>query len=298
MNELYEPLGTLYPIQIIDIYGGNEWWNIDTAKKRGLRGVIFKAGQGGWATYPKAWIGECVKADFPFGVYWLIDSRYDSGYHVGAIKNAFPDRYFGRLGWWWDIEKPRTTMTDTDYWKTPYSGNGLIQSVIEKFAGWSGEYGGIYTSPGMAARLGWGGTLFRYKALYKILSQMPLWVAQYNNRISRPDKIAPFGDAWTFWQYRERPDYNYFNGDETAFNQWLDGHDYYTPVSDPKLKKYGVTTYALRVRSLPDVSSPSLKTLWMSTQITICDEVGEWYKISSPLEGYVNSKYVRLNVSV
>jgi hypothetical protein len=295
MNEIKDvKLGELYPIQVIDIYGGNEWWNINDAKEKGLAGVIFKAGQGGWATYPKAWIAECIKANFPFGLYWLIDSRYDSGYHMGAIKRTFPDRFFGQLGWWWDIEKPRITMTDTDYWKTPYSGNGLIQSVIEKFGGWSGEYGGIYTSPGMAARLGWGSLLFKTKPLYKLLQQMPIWEAQYNNKILRPDKIAPFGDSWKLWQYRERPDFNYFNGSQDDFNQWLDAHDYYTPKDDTALLKTGKTTTALRVRSSPNLSGTVLKTLWFGTDVTISDEIGDWYKIVSPIEGYVYSKYVRL----
>ena len=220
-------LSATYPIQFVDIYSGNRW-NAAEEKAKGTRGVIIKAGQGGWSSVPRQYVSDCHQVGLPFGFYWLIDSRYDSGYHMGAIKSTFPDKNFGALGMWWDCEKPRISMTDKEYWTTPYAGNGLIEAVTDKFLGWCGKTGGMYSNLGFAGLVGWNSILFKFKPLYKKLSYMPLWAAQYNNFIPSPTLFGPWKN-WLIWQYRPEPDYNYFNGDEEKFQAFMAGN----PIPEP-----------------------------------------------------------------
>src|SRR5574342_36058 len=154
----------LYPIRMLDVYAGNVWDPAEE-KAQGTRGVICKAGQGGFYSLPKTFISGCEDNDLAWGLYWLIDSRFDSGYHLRAIKQSFPAMNFGPLGWWWDCEKPKLSMTDRQYWKTPFAGHGLIESVTDKFLGWSGKPSGIYTSPGFAKLLGWNSVIFKSREL-------------------------------------------------------------------------------------------------------------------------------------
>ena len=99
----------LYPIRMLDVYAGNVW-NPVQEKARGIRGVICKAGQGGFYSLPPTFISDCENNGLDWGLYWLIDSRFDSGYHMRAIKQNCADLNFGPLGWWWDCEKPQVTM--------------------------------------------------------------------------------------------------------------------------------------------------------------------------------------------
>lgn len=228
-------LSHLYPIQIVDIYSDNRW-NATEEKAKGTRGVIFKGGQGGYFSLPRQYVADAIREGLPYGIYWIPDSRYDSGYHMRAIMAGFPDKNFGQLPWFWDCEKPRVTMTDADYWKTPFAGSGLIEAVIDKFTAWSGKPSGIYTAMGFAQLLGWDTLSFKTKSLYGKLAKMPLWAAQYNNFILEPTLFGPWkswmlglmnrGRSWSLWQYRPDPDYNYFNGDEAAFQAFMGG---YTP---------------------------------------------------------------------
>lgn len=205
----------LYPIQIVDIYSFNTW-NAADEKAKGTRGVIFKAGQGGYSSIPRNYIYDAEQVGIPWGVYWVIDSRIDSDSHMASIKSTFPDMDFGNLGLWWDLEKPKYDMTDIQYWATPYAGNALIESVMDKFFVWSGITGGVYTSRGFAKMLGWDTAGFLVKSLASKLEKMPLWTAQYNNTVTKPDIFAPF-KTWELWQYRPDPDYNYYNGSEAEF---------------------------------------------------------------------------------
>ncbi|GAB4504899.1 MAG: hypothetical protein Fur0043_18940 [Anaerolineales bacterium] len=285
----------LYPVRMLDVYSGNEW-NPSEELAKGTRGIICKAGQGGYASLPKDFIANCESAGLPWGVYWLIDSRYDSGYHMRAIKDAFPDMNFGPLGWWWDCEKPKIGMSDATYRKTPYRGNGLIEAVIDKFTGWSGQSGGIYTAPGFARLLGWYSPLFKFRSLAKKLAAMPLWVAQYNDFIMAPDLCGVWSE-WLWWQYREGPDYNYFNGNEAKFQAYLDG--YVVTPPPPTQDKYTgtvISPWGVNVRTGPGISFTKITTLLRYAEVrgTELNEVSSaetWLKITYPVDGWVAAKY-------
>jgi hypothetical protein len=285
----------LFPIRMVDIYAGNEW-NAAEEKAKGTQGVVCKAGQGGYYSLPKTFIADCEKNGIAWGLYWLIDSRYDSGYHIRAIKRSFPDMNFGPLGWWWDCEKPNISMSDAQYRKTPYNGNGLLESVIDKFTGWSGKSSGIYTGPGFAALLGWNSTLFKLKSFAKKLAAMPLWTAQYNNFVMQPDLYGLWTD-WLWWQYREGPDYNYFNGDDAKFQQMLDGyvvtppppvHDQYTGTV---VSGSGVNVRTGAGISFNKIAALSKYTEVRGTELNVISPSEEWLKINYPTDGWVASKY-------
>ena len=280
---------------MLDVYAGNVW-NPAEEKAKGVRGVICKAGQGGFYSLPKKFISDCEKIGLAWGLYWLIDSRYDSGYHMRAIKQAFPDMNFGPLGWWWDCEKPKITMPDGLYWKTKYSGNGLIESVIDKFSGWSGKLGGMYTSPGFAKLLSWNSILFKAKNIAKKLAEMPLWVAQYNDSIMQPDLFGLWTD-WLWWQYREGPDLNYFNGDEAKFQEILDGYVVTPPPpSDDKFTGTVISNRGVYVRtgagtSFAKVTSLPKYTEVIGTELVTISPSEEWLKIHYPIDGWIASKH-------
>lgn len=284
-----------YPVRMLDVYAGNVW---DPAAElaKGIRGIICKAGQGGFYSLPKTFISDCERAGIPWGVYWLIDSRYDSGYHMRAIKDAFRDMNFGPLGWWWDCEKPKIGMSDATYRKTPYQGNGLIEAVIDKFTGWCGQSGGIYTAPGFARLLGWYSPLFKMKSLAKKLAAMPLWVAQYNDYIMTPDLCGVWSD-WLWWQYREGPDYNYFNGDLAKFQAYLDG--YVVAPPPPSQDKYTgtvVSAWGVNVRTAPGTSFAKITTLLRNEEVrgvelNVVSPAETWLKITYPVDGWVAVKH-------
>ncbi len=285
----------LYPIRMLDVYAGNVWSPAEE-KAKGTRGVICKAGQGGFYSLPNTFISDCENNGLAWGLYWLIDSRYDSSYHMRAIKQSFPAMNFGPLGWWWDCEKPKIGMPDRLYWKTPYAGNGLIESVIDKFVGWSGKTGGIYTSPGFARLLSWNSILFKAKNFAKKLAEMPLWVAQYNDFIMKPDLFGLWTD-WVWWQYREGPDYNYFNGDEAKYKAMIDGYVVNPPP--PVKDKYTGTVVSNRgvnVRSGAGTSFDKITSLpkyteVIGTELKTVSTNEEWLKINYPADGWVATKY-------
>lgn len=253
-------MANLYPIKIVDVYYGNAF-SAQAEKDKGTRGVMIKAGQGGWSTMEqsRAMIDQCEKIGLPYGFYWVIDARYDSGYHMGAIKKAFPDMWFGKLGLWWDCEKPIWTMEDKDYWKCPYAGTGLIEAVTDKFFQWCGKTGGLYTAPGFAKLLNWSSWLFKVKPVSAKLARMPLWVAQYNSSITKPDLFGRWTN-WVFWQYTPEPDYNYFNGTDADFKAMFDVTDIEIPKANPT---YKVNTMVLNVRADPSTNQLAVGKIYL-----------------------------------
>ena len=209
-------MANLYPIQIVDIYPDNSF-NAKAEKEKGTKGVIFKGGQGGYTYLPYNYVEQCESIGFPYGFYWVLDSRYAREYHIAEIKRTFSSKDFGQLGFWFDCEKPMWTMDDNGYYKTPYAGSALIEGVTNDFLDWCGQTGGLYTSPGFAKLVGWNTDKFKSSPAGLKLAKLPLWAAQYNNSITKPDLFGAWTE-WMFWQYRAEPDYNYFNGDETKFN--------------------------------------------------------------------------------
>lgn len=286
---------TLYPIQFVDVYAGNRF-SAALEKSLGMRGVLIKAGQGGWPSLPKDFIRQCEQEDLPWGIYWVIDSRYNPEYHMQAIKRTFPDKNFGRLGWWWDCEKPRIGMSDKEYWKTPYAGSGLVESVLDKFLGWSEKTGGIYTSMGFAKLIGWTSPLFRLRSLYAKLQQMPLWAAQYNPLLSSPMLFGPWKNWWG-WQYRENPDHNYFNGDEAMWQNFLDGNSTPMPNGFYLYRGEVVAPRGLKVRSGPGIEyqevAPALKryTRVEGKEMSAGEPGERWLKIHAPVDGWIAVTY-------
>jgi len=290
MNIILEERARKYPILMLDVYAGNIW-NPEEEKARGVRGVICKAGQGGYYSLPKNFIVECERVGLAWGLYWLIDSRYDSSYHMRAIKAAFPGQNFGPLGWWWDMEKPRITMPDREYRKTRYAGNGLIESVIGKFTSWTGKPGGAYTSPGFAALLGWSSALFKLKSLYPLLAGMHLWVAQYNDFIAQPSLFGPW-KTWLWWQYQEGPDYNYFNGTEEDFKNLIDGYVPNAPIPQTKYTGTVISSTGVNVRTGPGIGYTKFGVLPRYTavrgeEVAIHSNAEAWLHITSPTEGWI-----------
>jgi hypothetical protein len=210
-------LNNIYPVEIADVYFGNKL-NAREEKSKGTKGVIIKAGQGGYTSLPFDFIYQCNKVNLPYGIYWVIDSRYSAEYHINEIKKSLSSKDFGKLGMWWDLEKPVWTMSDVDYYKTPYAGNSLIESITDAFYSWCGKTGGAYTSPGFAKLLGWNTDKFKSSPFANKLSRMPLWIAQYNSSITKPDLFGNWKN-WTLWQYMAEPDYNYYNGTLEDFNK-------------------------------------------------------------------------------
>ena len=286
----------LYPIRMLDVYAGNVWDPVQE-KARGIRGVICKAGQGGFYSLPPTFISDCENNGLDWGLYWLIDSRFDSGYHMRAIKQNCADLNFGPLGWWWDCEKPQVTMPDRVYWRTPYSGNGLLESVIDKFTGWSGKSSGIYTSPGFAKLLSWNSIVFKSRGFAKKLAAMPLWVAQYNDFVMQPDTFGLWTD-WVWWQFREGPDDNYFNGDEERYQALLEGYEPPPPQPPPANKYTGtvVSGSGVNVRTgastaFNKIGSLSKYTEVVGTELNEVSATETWLKITYPMDGWVASKY-------
>lgn len=218
-------------VKLIDLYSGN---NFNPAKiiADGYTGVIFKAGQGGWADCPRyhpTWWQQAKDAGLLVGWYWLCDSRYHSSYHIKEMENwkIFDD--VGQLGLWVDMEKPMIAMTEAAYWKTPYAGH---KNVVD-FVYLIGEHGinpGIYTGPGAYELIMRGAP----KTAHDYLSTCDLWTAQYPyvyvSGVSKP-KVYGSWTTWNFWQYREGPDINIFNGGDEEFYMKYGG--YISPPTPP-----------------------------------------------------------------
>jgi len=194
-------------LNIIDLADGNEW-------ESGGDGYIIKAGQGmleyNWHQYTN-------KADAdgkPWGLYWVIDSRYSPENHKAAIKRIFPAGYFGRLGLWLDIEKPNINMADTDYLKTPYHGYKLVNSVWHGVQTIAGKYPGMYFGPGTWDLI-MSGAPANIQQLYA--DNCECWIAHYTNA-AQPSMRGKW-TRWAMWQWRGEPDYNRVNVD------WWDSLD-------------------------------------------------------------------------
>ena len=289
----------LYPIQFVDVYAGNRF-NAKLEKSQGMRGVIIKAGQGGYISLPQDFIKQCDDEDLPWGIYWLIDARYSADAHMNAIKRCFPTKVFGRLGVSFDCEKPRISMKDWEYNRLPYRGTGLIEAVTDRFLGWSGKIGKIYTSLGFANLLGWNSLIFKLRPVAKKLKKMPLWAAQYNRKIEQP-QLFGLWDTWFGWQYQENPDYNYFNGTEEDWQRFLDSNELPAQDEDGEVFVYHgeVTSYwGVKVRAGAGTNyyevAKALRqhTALEGSEIMNGENVGDrWLKIHAPVDGWVALDY-------
>ena len=207
-------------MKIIDVYSGNDKTDFDRLVREGYSGIIFKAGQGGWADVPRYkedWWDKAGQAGLLRGWYWLVDSRVSHVSHKRELKQWLdPAKLNDELGFWVDVEKPQISMKEGAYRKTPYAGAQHIKDFIGFLQG-LGVKPGIYTGRG-AYNLCVGGG---HDAFF---SQFPLWTAQYYYvyipGVSKP-KMYGGWKTWEFWQYREGPDVNIFNGtDDEFFNRY------------------------------------------------------------------------------
>ena len=204
-------------IKIIDLYSGNKF---EPAKilTEGYTGVIFKGGQGGWAdcprVHPEWWK---IAADYGLyrGWYWLCDSRFPAPYHIEEMKRFKIFQDVGELGIWIDMEKPVLSMTERDYWKTTYAGHRNVVDFAYLIHT-EGHIPGIYTGPGAYELIMRGAPLYSHE----YLATNDLWTAQYPYvfvpGVSKPKLYGKWTD-WTWWQYREGPDVNLFNGTYDQF---------------------------------------------------------------------------------
>ena len=204
-------------IKIIDTYSNGEF-NPSKWVSEGYSGVIFKAGQGEWADVPRyhpEWWQQAKDAGLKRGWYWLVDSRHYSANHLDEMDkfNLFAD--LGELGLWADVEKPVISMTESDYWKTPYAGSANVVDFVYLIRQ-RGYKIGIYTGPGAFDLICGGASQTRKD----YLAECELWTAQYPYNyvegVSQPDLYGSW-KTWTWWQWREGPDVNKFNGTDEEF---------------------------------------------------------------------------------
>ena len=284
-------------IKIIDIYSGNEWWNPYNAVAEGYSGVIFKAGQGTWPDVPrvkKEWFSEARAAGLKVGWYWLVDSRYKASAQVKACREATGDDY-GELGLWADCEKPVLAWKESVYWKSAYPGLANIVDFIYLFEKQLGIRVGVYTSPGFWKTV----TQRPNQAHIDYLSKSKLWTAQYPwvyvDGISKPTMYGKW-DKWTFWQHRERPDVNKYNGTWDEFDAEFSGD---TVVIQPPVVnedyRYVSARAGLILRDSP--AGARIKALKYNTRVRVIDTVDGWCKIDQAdgvtESGWLSEQYLR-----
>lgn len=201
-------------IQLLDIYSNNRV-NFEQEKATGTDGIFLKGGQGEWPDVPRVhpeWFDQIDALDIPRGIYWQMDARISPEKHKAAIKRLFPDGNFGKLGLWLAVELPFYPLPDFMYWRFPYAGYKMIESVWRGVFAYTGKYPGIYTSISKW-NLIFGACPLSLQA--EFAEESKLWVAQY--KVAQPSKIGAWGEDYTFWQYTENPDYNVYKGTEAEF---------------------------------------------------------------------------------
>ena len=144
--------------------------------------------------------------------------------------------------------------------------------------------------------MGWNSVLFKTKSFAKKLADMPLWIAQYNDFVMQPDTVGLWAD-WLWWQYKEGPDYNYFNGDDAKFQEILEGHVVTPPPpTDNKYTGTVVSGPGVNVRTGPGISFNKIAALTkytevVGTELTEVSPTEEWLKINYPMDGWIATKY-------
>lgn len=284
-------------IKVIDIYSGNDWWNPYNALADGYVGVIFKGGQGTWPDVPrveKSWLNEARKAGLKVGWYWLVDSRHKASAQVDACMKATGGD-FGELGLWADCEKPVLSWKDKDYWKSPYSGLGNIVDFVYLFEIKNSVKVGIYTSPGFWKTV----TQKPNQTHIDYLSKSKLWTAQYPwiyvDGVSKPTMYGKW-NRWTFWQHRERPDVNKYNGTLEDFSKEFGESTIVDVPAEPTYTvKYVTARAGLIVRDAP--SGDKVTAIRYNSRVEVRTTMSGWAEIvsadGSPISGWVSDKYLR-----
>jgi hypothetical protein len=282
-------------IKIIDIYSGNEWWNPQKALSDGYTGVIFKAGQGVLPDVPRihpSWAKDAHDAGLFVGWYWMMDSRYKPSRQVDMLVKTLGTS-FGELGIYADCEKPNLAMKDADYWKTLYPGMKHIVDFIYLLEIQTRIRAGVYTSPGF-----WNLINQRPNQTYiNYLAKSRLWTAQYPwiyiPGISKPTRYGGW-DKHTFWQYKERPDINLYNGTDEEFNTEFSGM--FVPPTEPPAYTvmYVNASIGLNVRDEPN--GDKIGALRNHARVEVKTTMSGWSEIisadESPMSGWVSSQYL------
>lgn len=190
-------------INVIDLVEYNAW-------ESGGDGYIIKAGQGGWEYHWRPFVANAEAAGKPWGLYWVVDSRFSPEYHKAAIKAAFPTGNFGKLGLWLDIEKPYLGMKDSEYHKTPYAGYKTVESVWRGVEAYTGVYPGWYFGPGTWDLIikGYGMPIALQQ---EVADKCDAWIAHYT--MWPTPSMRGKWISWAMWQCRGEPDYNRVNPD-------------------------------------------------------------------------------------
>lgn len=126
--------------------------------------VIIRAGDGDyWDCYLYDYIAECIKAEIPYGLYWLIrDWSIASAERTAANLAAFADKQKVRpsVGIWCDVEGEY----DADPSKAiPYV-DAFCRTIED-----SGYYAGIYCNQ------------YYHNFLYPALSRFDCWIAFWDD---------------------------------------------------------------------------------------------------------------------
>lgn len=266
-------------IKLIDLYSGNSF-SPGQLKMDGYSGIIFKAGQGSWADVPRyhlEWWKQAKDAGFLVGWYWLCDSRYHSSAHMDEINKFRLLEDIGELGFWIDVEKPRISMTEAEYWNTPFAGHANLIDFAYLLT-LTGIKPGIYTGPGAYNLV----CRDAPKTAHDYLAQFDLWTAQYPynyvDGVSKPDLYGSWKN-WTFWQYREGPDVNIFNGTDEEFVARF-GNVIQPPIGETGMYKGTVITSGLNIRPMPNTSQPTLGKLFLNDKIEAVSVDLGWWKLS------------------
>jgi len=184
---------------------------VETRKQ--TRGVILRAGQGAWED--RAYIlgrDNARAAGLVTGAYWYYDNRYHPKRQAEKWASIIDNN--DKLGAWLDLEHDMAGEYKTyKHWYDCVEYFKQLKPDVEM---------GIYTRASY-----FNDPAFRIP-LNHAFRFMPLWVAHYNQSVTRPD--MPKGwTAWDFWQYTEdypsdgwgvesrEIDMNYFNGTEAEF---------------------------------------------------------------------------------
>ena len=240
----------------------------------GYSGVIFKAGQGEWAAVPRYhpdWWQKAKDAGLKRGWYWLVDSRYPASDHITEMEKFHIFDDLGELGLWADVEKPIITMEDGEYKDTPYSGASNVVDFVYLVRN-KGHKIGIYTAPGPFELICGGAS----KERKDYLAECELWTAQYTNQPT--PQLYGSWKSYVWWQVREGPDVNVFNGTDAEFYAKYGGVMPPSTQGESMLK--GTVLVDLNIRPSADTSQAAIGKLLKNDLVEASERVNGWWKLT------------------
>lgn len=175
---------------VVDCYKGDGEWDLDVAKKGGIRGLIYKATEG--MTYKDSTFGHAMRCAAMVGML-------RGAYHFARGEGSGTGREQAReflsvvtpygsdillcLDLEGDLESPRTMKTD--------QAAEFLQEIRAKTGRWPVLYGGLSK------------TRERMKLaspeLRQVFGNCPLWLAKYGEAPTTPQPWS----KWSLWQYSD-----------------------------------------------------------------------------------------------